>query len=300
MNLLSFLKKKSKISIDSADINLIKNYSFDSLTTNPSLILNAIINKSYNFILKKFLLNFNKKILLDSDGVVSFYDQLLVFIACNLIEFIKDKISIEIPARISYNYNKIIIYSQKIIYLCNLFGIDKDKILIKIPATDSGIKAAKKLKLFGIDCNITLIFDMNQVKKCFDSNIYIISPFVGRISDSINCFYDSGVNFVKNIFYYKKSFNFKTKIMAASFRNLNQIINLSFCDYITISPIFFNKLINTKNNFNISQKEFPVNFNLNYLNSISSKLLLNGINQFEKDHNKLINLLSFLINNIKK
>ncbi|WGS66604.1 hypothetical protein MEJ65_00765 [Candidatus Carsonella ruddii] len=299
MNLLSFLKKNSKISIDSADLNLIKKYDFDSLTSNPSLILNALLNKSYNFILKNFLLNFNKKNLLDSDENISFYDKLLIFIACNLIKFIKDKISIEIPARISYNYNKIIIYSQKIIYLCNLFGIEKNKILIKIPATDSGIKAAGKLKLFGIECNITLIFDMNQVKKCFENGIFIISPFVGRISDSLFCFYDSGVNFVKNIFYYKESFNFKTKIMAASFRNLNQIINLSFCDYITISPIFFDKLINTKINFNIIINKYPINFNLNYLNSISSKLLLNGINQFEKDHNKLINLLSFLINNIK-
>ncbi|WMC19202.1 MAG: hypothetical protein NVS84_00770 [Candidatus Carsonella ruddii] len=299
MNLLSFLKKKSKISIDSADLNLIKKYNFDSLTSNPSLILNAFLNKSYNVILKNFLLNFNKKILLDSDENISFYDKLLVFIACNLIKFIKDKISIEIPARISYNYNKIVIYSQKIIYLCNLFGIDKNKILIKIPATDAGIKAASKLKLFGIECNITLIFDMNQVKKCFENGIYIISPFVGRISDSLICFYDSGVNFVKNIYYYKKSFNFKTKIMAASFRNLNQIINLSFCDYITISPIFFDKLINNKINFNIFTKNYQINFNLNYLNIISSKLLINGINQFEKDHNKLINLLSFLINNIK-
>ncbi|WMC19799.1 MAG: hypothetical protein NVS86_00765 [Candidatus Carsonella ruddii] len=299
MNLLSFLKKKSKISIDSADLNLIKKYNFDSLTSNPTLILNALLNKSYNKILKNFLLNFNKKILLDSDENISLYDKLLIFVVCNLIKFIKDKISIEIPARISYNYNKIIIYSKKIIYLCNLFGININKILIKIPATDSGIKAASKLKLININCNITLIFDMNQVKKCFENGIYIISPFVGRISDSISCYYDSGINFVKNIFYYKESFNFKTKIMAASFRNLNQIINLSFCDYITISPIFFDKLINTKINFNISTNKFPIDFKLNNLNMISSKLLLNGIIQFEKDHNKLINLLSFLTNNIK-
>ncbi|AFP83980.1 transaldolase family protein [Candidatus Carsonella ruddii] len=297
MNILTFLKKNTKISIDSADINLIKNYNFDSITSNPSLILSSIINKSYNLILKKFFLNFNKNILLDSDESISFYDNLLIYIICNLIKFINDKISIEIPARISYNYNKIIIYSKKIIYLCDFFGIEKNKILIKIPATDSGIKAASKLKIFGIECNLTLIFDMNQVKKCFDNNIYIISPFVGRISDSLYCKYDSGVNFVKNIYNYKKKYNYKTKIMAASFRNLNQIINLSFCDYITISPIFFNKLIMKNINFNIIKNNKFDCFNLNFLNKISSKLLLNGIKQFDNDHNKMINLLSFLINN---
>ncbi|MBY0585480.1 transaldolase, partial [Candidatus Carsonella ruddii] len=121
----------------------------------------------------------NKKLKLDSDDEISYYDNLLIFIAGNLIPYVKDKISIEIPARISFNYNKIIIYSQKLVYLCSLFGINKKKILIKIPATDSGINAASKLKHFGIECNLTLIFDINQVKKCFDNGIYLISPFVG-------------------------------------------------------------------------------------------------------------------------
>ncbi|AFP84160.1 transaldolase [Candidatus Carsonella ruddii HT isolate Thao2000] len=297
MNILSFLKKNTKISIDSADINLIKNYSFDSLTSNPSLIILSILNNSYNFILKKFFLNFNKKILLDSDVYISLYDNLLIYIICYLIKFINDKISIEIPARISYNYKKIIIYSKKIVYLCELFGINRNKILIKIPATDSGIQAASKLKIFNIECNLTLIFDMNQVKKCFDNNIYIISPFVGRISDNLYCKYDSGVNFVKNIYNYKKKYNFKTKIMAASFRNINQIINLFFCDYITISPIFFNKLLNKNMNFNLLKNNNFNYFELNFLNKISSNLLLNGIKQFNNDHNRLIKLLSFLINN---
>lgn len=298
MNLLEFLKKNTKISIDSADLKFVKQHKFDSLTTNPTLILNSIINNSYNILLKNFLLNIRNNLLLDSDIVVSYYDYLLIFIAGNMSPYIKNKISIEIPARISFNYKKIIIYSQKIIFLCTKFGLQKDKILIKIPATNSGILAAAKLKNFGIECNLTLIFDMNQVKKCFDNGIYLISPFVGRISDNIKCFYDSGVNFVKNILYYKKSFNYKTKIMAASFRSINQILNLCYCDYITISPLFFEKLKNTNFSFDLQNNVNFKNFSINYDNYISSKLLLNGIIQFEKDHNKLISLISFILNNI--
>ncbi|ATX33360.1 hypothetical protein CUN91_00095 [Candidatus Carsonella ruddii] len=298
MNLFNFLKKNTKISIDSANINFVKMYNFDSLTSNPSLILSSIINKSYDKILINFFKKFNKNIKLDSDEEISFYDNLLIFIAGNLIPFIKDKISLEIPARISYNYKKIIIYSKKLIYLCNLFGLNNKKILIKIPATDSGIIAASKLKNFGIECNLTLIFDMNQVKKCFDNGIYLISPFVGRISDKIFCKLDSGVNFVKNIYDYKQSFHFKTKIMAASFRNINQILNLFFCDYLTISPSFFDELLKKNINYNIYKKKiFFKNFNFSILNNISHILLFNGIKQFEKDHNNLINLLSLIINN---
>ncbi|MFI4883633.1 MAG: transaldolase family protein [Candidatus Carsonella ruddii] len=298
MKIISFLKKNTKISIDSADIFYIKKYKFDSLTTNPSLIFSSIINKSFNKKIINFLKKINKKIILDSDYNISYYDYLLIYIVSYIVPFIKDKISIEIPARISFNYKKIIIYSKKIIYLCCKFGIEKNKILIKIPATNSGILAAEKLKSINIESNITLIFDINQVKKCFEKGIYLISPFVGRISDVLNCKYDSGINFIKYIYIYKKKFNFKTKIMAASFRNINQILNLYFCDYLTISPLFFKKILKKKINFNIYNNYYFNNFNIEKLNYYSYKLLLNGINKFEIDHNKLINLLSLILNNI--
>ncbi|UNB92005.1 transaldolase family protein [Candidatus Carsonella ruddii] len=300
MKIISFLKKNTKISIDSAEILYIKKYKFDSITSNPSLILLSILNKSFNKIMINFMLNLNKKIILDSDYEISYYDYLLIFIAGNIIRYIKDNVSLEIPARISFNYKKIIIYAKKIIYLCNLFGIDDKKILIKIPATNAGILAASKLKVLGIECNLTLIFDIIQVKKCFENGIFLISPFVGRISDSLLCKYDSGVNFVKNIYEYKKKFNFKTKIMAASFRNINQILNLYFCDYLTISPKFFDQILKKKLNINIYKNIiFNNKKNITNLNYYSNKLLINGIKQFEIDHNNLINLLSLIINNIK-
>ncbi|MGK2931090.1 MAG: transaldolase family protein [Candidatus Carsonella ruddii] len=297
MKIISFLKKNSKISIDSADISYIKKYKFDSLTTNPSLIFASIINKSFNKKIIFFLKKINKKIILDSDYNISYYDYLLLFIVSNIIPYIKDKISIEIPARISFNYKKIIIYAKKIIYLCDKFGINKNKILIKIPATNSGILAATKLKSLNIESNITLVFDMIQVKKCFEKGIYLISPFVGRISDVLYCQHDSGVNFIKYIYMYKQKFNFKTKIMAASFRNINQILNLYFCDYLTISPFFFEKILKKQINFNIYNNHYFNNFQIENLNYYSYKLLLNGINRFEVDHNKLIKLLSLLLNN---
>ncbi|AFP84341.1 transaldolase family protein [Candidatus Carsonella ruddii] len=297
MKFFDFIKNKTKISIDSADINFIKNKLFNAATTNPSLILKSILSKVYNKLLYAFLLkNFKKKII-DSDYNISLYDKLLVNIIANIIPYIKEKISIEIPARISFNYNKIIFYSYKIIYLCEKIGINLKKILIKIPATNSGIKAAKQLKNNNINSNLTLIFNLTQAKKCFDSGIYIISPFVGRVSDSIYCKYDSGVNFVKNLVNLKNNNNYSTKIMAASFRNINQIINLTCCDFITISPIYYNKLKNINYKNSVLNYKSNIDFcnNENY-NSI--KLLNNGIKQFDIDHNRLIKLISNLINNL--
>ncbi|BAF35144.1 transaldolase [Candidatus Carsonella ruddii PV] len=297
MFLFNFFKNKVKISIDSADLFFIKNKLFDAATTNPSLILKAILNKSYNKLLYFFLLKNTRKNILDSDYSISLYDKLLINIISNLIPYIKEKISVEIPARISFNYNKIIFYSYKIIFLCEKSGINLNKILIKIPATNSGIKAAKYLKSNNIDSNLTLIFDFKQAKQCFDSGIYIVSPFVGRVSDKIYCKYDAGVNFVKNLVNFKIKNNYKTKIMAASFRNINQILNLTCCDFLTISPLYYNKLNNINFENNILNYKNIENY-CNKKNNISLKLLNDGIKQFDIDHNKLIKLISNIINNL--
>ncbi|MDE4982589.1 transaldolase, partial [Francisella tularensis subsp. holarctica] len=62
-------------------------------------------------------------------------------------------------------------------------GISKDRVLIKIAATWEGIKAAKLLQKEGIKCNLTLIFDKSQAKACAEAGVYLVSPFVGRITD---------------------------------------------------------------------------------------------------------------------
>lgn len=55
--------------------------------------------------------------------------------------------------------------------------------MIKIAATWEGIKAAKLLQKEGINCNLTLIFDKAQAKACAEAGVYLVSPFVGRITD---------------------------------------------------------------------------------------------------------------------
>lgn len=71
----------------------------------------------------------------------------------------------------------------------------------------------------------------------------LISPFVGRILDwhikngKDNHFTsdkEPGVLLVKHIFNYYKNFGYKTEIMAASFRNIGEILELSGCDLMTI------------------------------------------------------------------
>ena len=72
----------------------------------------------------------------------------------------------------------------------------------------------------------------------------MISPFVGRIYDwykkerggDIPADEDPGVASVTRIYNYFKKFDYKTQVMGASFRKVDQIVRLAGCDLLTISP----------------------------------------------------------------
>lgn len=189
-------------------------------------------------------------------------------------------------------------------------GIDKSRILIKMAATWQGIRAAEELEREGINCNLTLLFSFAQARACAEAGVYLISPFVGRINDwyqkasSQNfCEAESepGVKSVKAIYEYFKSLNYPTIIMAASFRNVEQILALAGCDRLTIPPNLLQKLsqqtgtVVRKLNPDVkvdyrpsplSEAEFYWQHNLD---AMAVDKLAEGIRQFAQDHEKLKN-----------
>ncbi|KAG0762781.1 hypothetical protein G6F22_018565 [Rhizopus arrhizus] len=109
-----------------------------------------------------------------------------------------------------------------------------------------------------VRCNLTLLFSLPQAVACADANVQLISPFVGRIYDwykkSAGASWveadnagarDPGVLSVTRIYRYYKQHGIPTEIMGASFRNAGQIVALSGCDLLTISPDLLNQLAST-------------------------------------------------------
>ena len=123
-------------------------------------------------------------------------------------------------------------------------GIDRERILIKVGSTWEGIRAAAELEREQIHCNMTLLFSFAQAVACAEAGVTLISPFVGRIYDyykkerggDIPSADDPGVQSVTRIYNYYKKFGYKTQVMGASFRKVEQIIDLAGCDLLTISP----------------------------------------------------------------
>ena len=135
--------------------------------------------------------------------------------------------------------------ARQLIGLYEKAGIDRERVLIKIASTWEGIRAAEQLEREGIHCNLTLLFSFAQAVACAEAGVTLISPFVGRIYDwykkerggaDIPADEDPGVASVTRIYNYFKKFDYKTQVMGASFRKVDQIVRLAGCDLLTISP----------------------------------------------------------------
>jgi len=181
-------------------------------------------------------------------------DEISVIFGKEILKIVPGRVSTEVDARLSYDTEATIEKGRKLIRLYNDSGISNDRVLIKIASTWEGIKAAEVLEKDGIHCNLTLLFGFSQAVACAEASVTLISPFVGRIldwfkadtgRDSYPGPEDPGVISVTSIFNYFKTYGYKTEIMGASFRNLDEITELAGCDLLTISPKLLDQLRNS-------------------------------------------------------
>jgi len=258
---LEQLKTMTTVVADTGDIEAIAKFSPIDATTNPSLLLKAAAIPAYEALLIKAV-NWAKSQTEDKQAQVSLAaDKLSVLIGLEILTIVPGRISTEVDARLSFDKEQSIIKARSLIQMYKEAGISKDRILIKLAATWEGIQAAKQLEQEGIQCNLTLLFSFAQAKACADAQVFLISPFVGRILDwykkdtgieSYAASEDPGVVSVTEIFNYYKQHGYKTVVMGASFRNTGEIIELAGCDRLTISPDLMAEL--AQNNAPLTQK----------------------------------------------
>ena len=253
MNQLEALKQFTTVVADTGNFKQLAQFKPQDATTNPSLILKAVQNPEYQPLLAGVVGNFKGRPL---DEVM---DRLLVRFGCEILATIPGRVSTEIDARLSFDANATLTRGERIIELYEAEGVHIDRVLIKVAATWEGIQAAEKLEQRGIHTNLTLLFAFCQAVACGQAKVQLISPFVGRIYDwhkkacgtawveadntGVN---DPGVQSVRDIFNHFKHFGVDTEIMGASFRNVGQIVALSGCDLLTISPELLAEMLATE------------------------------------------------------
>jgi len=245
--LLHALKQTTTVVADTGDFEGMKRFSPTDATTNPSLILKAVQLPAYQVLLDRC--TGQARGLARELAIDEVVDQLLVAFGCEILKIVPGRVSTEVDARLSFDTQATIARARRLIALYAEQGIDKSRVLIKIASTWEGIEAARTLQQEGITCNLTLLFSLGQAVACADAGVTLISPFVGRIYDwhkqqaganwdetANSGSNDPGVQSVSRIYAYFKTHGIDTEIMGASFRNAGQILALSGCDLLTISP----------------------------------------------------------------
>jgi transaldolase len=244
MNLLESLKRFTTVVADTGDFESIAEYQPQDATTNPSLLFQAVQKPAYEHLVDDAL---HFAIHCPGDRATrteALMDKLLVNFGTEILKIIPGRVSNEVDARLSFDIEGSLAKARKLIAMYEKAGISRQRILIKLASTWEGIRAAEELEREGIHCNLTLLFSFAQAVACAEAGVTLISPFVGRIYDwyrkergqDIPADQDPGVGSVTRIYNYFKKFGYKTQIMGASFRKVDQIVRLAGCDLLTISP----------------------------------------------------------------
>ncbi len=306
-NLLDQLKSMTTIVADTGDVEAIKSVKPVDATTNPSLVLKASTLPQYAPLIETAIAYAKAQGGSKAQQIDNAADKLAVLIGAEITKVVPGRISTEVDARLSFDLNAMVAKGRKLIQLYADSGIGKDRVLIKLASTWEGIKAGEILEKEGIRCNLTLLFGFGQARACAEANVFLISPFVGRILDwykaktgeTYTQETDPGVVSVRAIYAYYKEHGYKTVVMGASFRNVGELIALAGCDRLTVSPNLLQDLAATEGTLvqvlkdngatktppaKMTEAEFR--FELNQ-DAMAIEKLSEGIRGFVADQNKL-------------
>ena len=305
MNKLEQLRTMTTVVADTGDLDAITRLKPTDATTNPSLLLKAATLPQFADQVEALKTS--------ADDMADKVDRFAVSVGAQINQVIPGVISTEVDARLSFDTHATIAKAEKRIGLYADAGIGAERVLIKVAATWEGIRAAQVLEQRGIHCNATLIFSFEQACACADAGVFLISPFVGRITDWYTANTDlaieapsddPGVQSVNRIYEYYKSHGYGTVVMGASFRNTGEVEALAGCDRLTISPDLMEALSEDHGKLTRSLVSLPATLNKaaplsegnfrwqNNEDTMVTDKLSDGIRRFAADQVKLEHILT--------
>lgn len=247
---LDQLKSMTVVVADTGDMAAIEAFKPVDCTTNPTLILKAAEMEAYKGFVDEAVQWAAKQGGSREARISAACDRLAVTFGAELTKRVPGRVSTEVDADLSFDTAKSVAKGRAIIADYASRGIGRERILIKLASTWEGIRAAEILQKDGIDCNLTLLFNLAQAVACAKAGAFLISPFVGRILDwykkstgqEYTAETDPGVVSVRSIYAYYKAHGHSTIVMGASFRNTGEIEALAGCDRLTIAPALLDQL----------------------------------------------------------
>ena len=118
----------------------------------------------------------------------------------------------------------------------------KNNFYVKIPVTREGYRAISMVKDAGMNVTATAIFTQQQALIAANAGADFLAPYVNRL-DNIS---SHGIDVVSDIVKTLKLHNMNSKVLAASFKNVDQIYRVSMvgCHAVTVSYEVLTSLMN--------------------------------------------------------
>ncbi|MFC3285830.1 transaldolase [Litchfieldella rifensis] len=310
---LDALKQLSLVVADTGDLEAIRRYQPQDATTNPSLILKAFELPGYQALIDEVLASVKAMSGERQMQIEQAVDELAVAMGAEIARVVPGRVSTEVAARLSFDTQASIAKAHELIERYQHRGVSKERVLIKLASTWEGIRAAEVLEKEGINCNLTLLFSEAQAQACFDAGVFLVSPFVGRVTDwykqatgqDFTAEDDPGVQFVRGVCERVRQGGYETVVMGASFRTTGQVLALAGCPRLTISPALLEELAASDSEVErkialdspgspspatpLTEPEFRWGHNQD---AMANDKLAEGIRRFAEDQARLENLIA--------
>ena len=112
---------------------------------------------------------------------------------------------------------------------------------VKIPIGEEGLKATMELKKLGIGVTMTAIFTPAQALIAAKAGASFVAPYVNRLDNIIG----DGTEVVAQIVEQLENYNLDCKVLAASFKNAEQVHKCALygCHTVTVSADILKNII---------------------------------------------------------
>jgi fructose-6-phosphate aldolase 2 len=122
-----------------------------------------------------------------------------------------------------------------------VFGM-KNNYYVKIPVTREGYRAIHLVKDAGMNVTATAIFTQQQAMIAANAGADFVAPYVNRLDNIVS----HGIEVVSDIVKGIKLYGLSTKVLAASFKNVDQVyrVSLTGCHSVTANYEVLMSLMN--------------------------------------------------------
>ncbi|MFB1099417.1 transaldolase family protein [Terribacillus sp. JSM ZJ617] len=117
-------------------------------------------------------------------------------------------------------------------------------VFIKIPVSPGGLKAVRSLKREGINTTVTGVYTTMQAVMAAKAGAAYVAPYINRIDLA----HGNSEIVTKQIVQTFRTYGFSTKVLAASFKNMRQVISVmeAGVEEVTLSADLLKNLIHHK------------------------------------------------------